>query len=129
MSAKRSWNVRFRLTRGSLKVLKVGDRQPLTRIEAELAAGRVIWLRGHVSLHKSGLRVDGTGDRDLFRGRILFVNTDSRAVFRGDSGPFTSNIAIFVGQQEFRLHMSRRDIGDLREAAARPWPRDRANEA
>lgn len=129
MSAKRSWRVRFRLTRGTLPAMKVVDRQLLARIEAELAAGRAIWLRGHVSLHKWGLRLDGTGDRDLFRGRVLFVNIRNRTIFRGDSGPLTSNVAIFLGHQEFRLHMSGRDIRDLREASARPWLREGASEA
>jgi hypothetical protein len=120
MPMKQTWHVRVRLTTGNLKVLRAGDGQLLSQIKAELAAGREIWIRGHVSLVDSGLRLCGTGSRDIFRGRSLFVNTDRRSLFQGDRGPFTSNVILVVKGTQLRLQMSRRGVRDLLEAAARP---------
>jgi hypothetical protein len=129
MPVKRSWHVRVRLTTGNLQVLRAGDGQLLSRIKAELATGRQIWITGHVSLTESGLHLDGTGDRDLFHGRSLSLNTDRRSLFDGDHGPFTDNVALLVKGQELRLQMSRRGVRDLLEAVARPKPRGSADEA
>jgi hypothetical protein len=129
MQVKQSWHVRFRLTSGNLQVLKAGDGQLLPRINAELATGREIWISGHVSLSNSRLRLDGTGDRDLFRGNRLFLNTDLRGIFPGDRGPLTTNVALLVKGQELRLQMSRRGVRDLLDAAAGRKPNGSTDEA
>jgi hypothetical protein len=67
-------------------VLRAGDGQLFSQIEAELAAGRKIWIRGYVSLTDSGPRLYGTGGPDLFRGRSLFVKASRRSLFEGDRG-------------------------------------------